>query len=724
MKKQFFSLLAIGALTLGLASCSNDEPTVGNTPQVGEGEGIGYMSFTITNSNDARSRANDGELTDDNYGPGADITYDGETFNAGDQNEYAIAPNKLANVAIFYDQNGAFYGSSYLSPFNNLDDVDHGATHPDQNGNTYPETFYTYITRWRNTTDDSSYQSKDKPRQVLVLLNMHPDCITDIITAAQGGLTATLEKVGSTTDDHTAYGIYNLAGTQYFSMSNSAYYEADGSLATATKIQDSNICETPEEALKNRVTVYVERMLAKFEVTFGEDNERISSTKDFTFHPFTTNEEQARVYYVPSYTGEEADLDYPKYDINGITWDAYVVNWGINAVERENYYFKNVPDLNPNPFEGENGIWNSANLHRSYWGLSKNYNEYDMDKFPTQFRNTQYDPELGQLGQNFWGTTNATSKEIQTNSNETALSYYSFSHFATRAQYKYAPERTYDAAPVNTLEKGYSGYTPYRYASHILITAQLILNVDGVDANKNATTRGLKDLDDKYYAYGFYWADGDSYLRFAYRNLVTTLCDGRSHTSLATVAGERQVLASDGATFYIDDEGTPLEVKDAQDYFELVPAQMVHGDGKNVISLREGKTLYYQDTEGNYQELDKDVITAFVYTYTDAVQHFNKGMMYYAIPVQHLFGLSDGLYQSKKIDLKDIKRDTQTYKTGQFGTVRNHWYKLNVKTIGSIGIPVDEPDQPIIPDPEDNYNIALEIVVLPWHVINNGSFDL
>ena len=61
---------------------------------------------------------------------------------------------------------------------------------------------------------------------------------------------------------------------------------------------------------------------------------------------------------------------------------------------------------------------------------------------------------------------------------------------------------------------------------------------------------------------------------------------------------------------------------------------------------------------------------------------------------------------------------------GDFGVVRNHWYRLNVRTIANVGIPVDDPDQPIIPDPEDDYYVAFEIVVLPWHIIDMGEIDL
>ena len=58
---------------------------------------------------------------------------------------------------------------------------------------------------------------------------------------------------------------------------------------------------------------------------------------------------------------------------------------------------------------------------------------------------------------------------------------------------------------------------------------------------------------------------------------------------------------------------------------------------------------------------------------------------------------------------------------GDFGVVRNHWYKLEVEELVKPGIPVSVPTQPIIPnvDPEDRY-IGVNIHIIPWHVINQN----
>lgn len=710
MKKNLFSLLAFGALTFGLASCSNDEPVPGMGSDGQQGERIGYLALTITNSQDSRSRA-DQEIVGDGTA-GKDVTIDKEIFNDGDEYEYALSPNIQSNVVMFFDKDGNFFGCSNLTPFAYNDDNGHGATHTGTQAG-YPEQFYVEITRWNNQTPGNFNSAADKPSQVMVLLNMNPDCINDLVAKAEGGLAQLVTAMGANNDTHSPYGIYTLDGKQYFSMSNSVYVDG-GKVVTSAEITDDMICATPEEALQHRLTVYVERMLAKFQVTFN--NQVLKTGDNVFFDPFDVEEGEstpAMVNYVAEYTGNELNLDYPEYE--QIPWNVYVVNWGVNGVEPQSYIYKQITTADPFGANNANEGWNNASLHRSYWGLSPQYAETGVDKFPTQYRNASLDPNYAGFQKFFWGTDAASSTAHQTDG-ETALTYYSFDYYKTRAMYRYAPERTYSKEAA-TMDRGYSGYTPYRFASHILIGAQLIL--EGVDTDLT-TKEGneLKNVAPKYFAYNYFWKDEASYIRYAYRRMITQFADGRAHS--VSVNGNLSQLEwiADGSTFYKED-GTAIAVSEADKYFTTAPAQVVHGDGKRVLAAKE--KIYYKNNEGELKEIPAADLTAVLYNYTDAVRHYNGGKMYYAIPVQHMFGLSGGLADNKKVT---VNRDETVYATGQFGVVRNHWYKFNVQSIGSIGIPVDEPGQPIIPDPEDTYSIALEIVVLPWHVIDNGSVDL
>lgn len=712
-----------------LTACQSQEP--GDNLNFGnDGEGIGYLSFTIQ----SQTRSDADEI---NKMPG-DETVGDEVFNNGDANEYAICPNFESNAAIFFDKDGNFYGLNSLQPYSEAltGDTQHNTNpHPGTSADEkYPETYYTYVTRWRNA-------KADKPAQVIVILNCNPDNLkklaqelTDATESGSNALEVAKAKgydLYDTTGKYTDYGVYNYGGENYFTMTNSSYMNGNEE-KTVTSIADVQVCATAEQALANPVTVFVERVLAKFQLTFTQNDGSIktltSNADNLFISPVPAEGASAnsvKVNYVASYTGEGNNLDYPSYET--IDWKAYIVNWGISGLEKKATLLKNIEEGSVNYFTN----WNSTPLHRSYWGVSPSYalNNENGGVFTTQYRNEKYDPAYNELSSLYRGNTNYDIDDETQQLN--TLYYKSFNQYNNRAQYKYTAERTY-----NELE-GREGYGPYRYGSHYLIAAQLVFpSVDGEDnallKGKSYANQQISTVKDKYYAYNFYWGSAEDYIRYSYRRMATQVTDGRNHDMLINgVASSIQGGVSDGYLYVAETpEGdekpviTRLEVKDAAKYFELVSAQTVHGDGKQVLSLKEGYELYYKTREATlvlpaeYTKLWDDQITGMIYTFSEPAKHFAKGAMYYAVPVQH----NRGLYSSD--NTVKVTKDMPEQPIGQFGTVRNHWYRLNVSAINNIGIPVDNPDQPIIPDPEDEYYIAVEIVVLPWNVINNGSVGL
>ena len=102
--------------------------------------------------------------------------------------------------------------------------------------------------------------------------------------------------------------------------------------------------------------------------------------------------------------------------------------------------------------------------------------------------------------------------------------------------------------------------------------------------------------------------------------------------------------------------------------------------------------------EKNKEDFRSNIYKSFIKDWWGPVDHFAGGRMYYAGSIQHQNGSFDSL---------------QTY----YGTVRNHWYRFIVSGINSLGTPVDDPDQPIIPDKyayKDQMTNYTEIV--GWHL--------
>ena len=80
-------------------------------------------------------------------------------------------------------------------------------------------------------------------------------------------------------------------------------------------------------------------------------------------------------------------------------------------------------------------------------------------------------------------------------------------------------------------------------------------------------------------------------------------------------------------------------------------------------------------------------------SYVKNVEGYKDGMCYYQIPVEHIAG---------------------------YGMVRNHWYKIDIKSIKRIGEAVYNPNViiPDIPVETQDFYLAAEIHVLSWHVVN------
>jgi hypothetical protein len=60
---------------------------------------------------------------------------------------------------------------------------------------------------------------------------------------------------------------------------------------------------------------------------------------------------------------------------------------------------------------------------------------------------------------------------------------------------------------------------------------------------------------------------------------------------------------------------------------------------------------------------------------------------------------------------------------GKYGFVRNHWYQLSITELTKPGHGVWEPDEPIVPDPNDNlYTLSARINVLAWKVVKFNAY--
>ena len=116
-----------------------------------------------------------------------------------------------------------------------------------------------------------------------------------------------------------------------------------------------------------------------------------------------------------------------------------------------------------------------------------------------------------------------------------------------------------------------------------------------------------------------------------------------------------------------------------------------------------GTKKYYTKTPSgtsSFTEVNKDVVIAAIEASKAEIR--KDGRAYYYVPIKHL-GTSGAL--------------------GEYGIVRNHYYKITLTGITGFGTPVYDPDkvvEPAVPTYEDTY-LAARVQVLQWRVVNQNA---
>lgn len=111
------------------------------------------------------------------------------------------------------------------------------------------------------------------------------------------------------------------------------------------------------------------------------------------------------------------------------------------------------------------------------------------------------------------------------------------------------------------------------------------------------------------------------------------------------------------------------------------------------------KTYYTKSSTGTYTLVSKDVVNAAIGA--DKAEIRTEGKAYYYVPVRHL-GTAGTL--------------------GEYGVVRNHFYKITLNGIKGFGTPVYNPDKVIDPTVPsyDNTFLAARVQVLQWRIVNQN----
>ncbi len=700
----------LGALLAGLASCADDTLGKGGEDVKTDGTSTSYLALEIV-SDDATSRSTRaGEGT---AWQGDSSLTDEDDFNENDDKEYALADGGAHRIFLF-NRDGSYHSSTPIQK----KEAGDGAHKKEK-------VVGTYIAQVTVGEDEV------KPMYALVVINGDPDRVSALERELDGMGTSAMntfeEKLVtlnapsqgvSPVLHYTGAAFYTDGSTDYCTMSNSSYVDANqqtGTVQTAKTLAVDDFKVTEEQAASNPVSIHVERLAVKVEVKSykGQD----------------VGEENPNQY--PMFVEPDADRsDLQLGDEQATTekWKMVVWGWDVNGVEKQEYLFKYLNEsTNENGQSsqhssmttGDNGVqfvnvttkffdyWNDQGRFRSYWAVDAHY--WDPDIYPTQYRTAAKDEESVKS----YEGQNDDQWPLAYNSYNQILNRTSGGSLLGRTKYRYCPENALGAPLV-------SGTNYQRAATHVIFIAQLLMGDETTTFDRESSS--MEDVDDKYCdKRGFYYKSGDDYLKVAYDQLYKDLInkplrnvkrhwgDKEGDITVPEQINKIEVMQGGSSVQELkpvgDGQNQTMLESVLFTYFELVDANVAHGDGKEIMMLKDGYTLRVTTASGT-TDFDADEVKSIIYEYCGAVDHFYKGMMYYFVPIRHVQG----------------DRDIATggeYRLGDYGVIRNHWYRLNVTSLLRPGIPVDNPDQPIIPDvdPKDVY-LGVDIHILPWHVIS------
>ena len=431
-------------------ACTKQE-TLTYTP--GEDEiSSSFMAVSIVSAGAVGTRATENE----------DGTY---TENNGTYRDGEVYENYINDALFFFFDNEGNPAKAFLSDDGKEISYSEWTVKDNSRKPAHGETVEKILS---NTLVFKMLSNAEKPTKVLAVLN--PTDEIKKVTQEKGGLS--LSELNDIVSDFEGYdnGKKNLAPRteddakqQGFVMSNSVYVEGEG---TNTRIVSTTDCNgkfysTQEEAEKNSVVIYVERVLARIDLTV--DIKGYTLDDNTIIYPLADVPKNA--------WGDDTNLTDPKLYVRFLGWNVF-------DTPKKSRLIKSVdPNWTSVHLFGKEGIepWNAAIYHRSFWainpeGLKKDDVEDNSDyRFGPFKEGKQVEDE--DFKQNTW---TASHNQMPEKSGTYVTDYF---------QENAAPDKDHNAAPT----------TP----SKVIIAAQLV-NSKGESQSlarwrgKLSTEEGLK----------------------------------------------------------------------------------------------------------------------------------------------------------------------------------------------------------------------------------------
>lgn len=360
MKK---SLFLIPAFALLLASCQSEEPTI-NDPQKPEyAAANGYLSVNLRNSNGTNGRYT--------------RAYESEDENGTNQGTYEDGTGMESTIShvrfYFFNGTGAAFPVRQDVVNEESDNfVDWYPNASEFGGPNHDETVEKTLTATLGLTFTDQ---AERPAKVVAVANP----TTALLAYDQGTATGLSKSSMSLSELQKVVQNFLPANNETpFIMSNSVYVDKNAQnqdeAVYATALLPTNFQSTPTLAAANKVTIYIERVVAR--VDFGLGTEMVPVTlKDEDGQDVAGN-----FYKIGEYTLNEGPDGTEVKEAEGIY--VKLLGWNVTSTTETSNLIKAVnAQWGVYDILGENNPWYIPSLHRSFWAMNPNNVQTQLGNF-------------------------------------------------------------------------------------------------------------------------------------------------------------------------------------------------------------------------------------------------------------------------------------------------------------------------------------------------------
>lgn len=483
-----------------------------------------------------------------------------------------------------------------------------------------------------------------------------------------------------------------------FVMTNSVYadkVEDNAATFDAVEIDPEAYFHTENEAKESekRIKIYVERVVAKLDLTIKDTPEDSEQDSDY----WNGDRQQPKMKLVELRDGSKGYKTYVKYKTadGQEEKEAYVklLGWNVTATANKSFLVKNINpgwagavddilDGATNLFKTADEPWNYAGFYRSYWA---------------------YNPDNVQLEYGTFNSTAVTGDKPENSDMTDENPALAHSFAADAKNICYLPENA-----------GKSGEDAANASpTQVIIGAQLV-NEEG-DPLKLAEFMGSK---------------------FVYDNSYTNV----KNAILNALLNTNKYYKKEGGNF-VSMSSVDIEIKSALDlkgdllnaektgrYFvyaqltkDAEKADWLIYTGTYPVpeNLTDGMFKPIEDNE-NPQKTSVDIINEGLMKLPAKI--WEDGNTYYFLNIRHL---AEPTIDGKTPADQEYNVTKAAEVPGFYGVVRNHVYRTSITGIFGLGTPVFDPDEIIIPEKpeEEEVYLAAEINILSWRIVDHG-YDL